>query len=325
MAEGKIRIKDIAKIAGVSATTVSNVIHGRTEKVSRKTRKRIEEILDEQEYAPSMGARILSGKSSGMIAVVVGKKQEWEQESEKLEEILREIEKSLDEREYYMLLHFVKTAEEFVRYAAVWKLDGVICIWLNEEACTRIRQMCAVPVAAIYRTDRIYGKAGEEVARFLFKREERRIWFLDGTEEYGKVVWQGMQKIFSKKGCCLEEEQYLEIPKDRDLRRMFYKIRLAGLALSADMLVFASAVQGAEAVGYLHDLEIKVPEEIEVMAVGKEETAFICRPQLTTVEFDKKRFVRQVIEELYVQMIKGYILTKSGKISVKTIIRGSCN
>ena len=51
----------------------------------------------------------------------------------------------------------------------------------------------------------------------------------------------------------------------------------------------------------------------------------ICRPQLTTVEFDKKRFVRQAIEELYVQMIKGYILTKSGKISVKTIIRGSCN
>ena len=64
------------------------MIHGRTEKVSRKTRKRIEEILDEQEYAPSMGARILSGKSSGMIAVVVGKRQEWEQESEKLEEIL---------------------------------------------------------------------------------------------------------------------------------------------------------------------------------------------------------------------------------------------
>ena len=142
MTEGKIRIKDVAKIAGVSATTVSNVIHGRTEKVSRKTRKKIEEILSEQEYAPSMGARILSGKFSGMIAVVVGKGQEWKEDSEKLEEILCEIEKSLDERKYYMLLHFVKTAEEFVRYAAVWKLDGVICIWLNEEECEIGRASC---------------------------------------------------------------------------------------------------------------------------------------------------------------------------------------
>ena len=211
MAEGKIRIKDIAKIAGVSATTVSNVIHGRTEKVSRKTRKRIEEILDEQEYAPSMGARILSGKSSGMIAVVVGKRQEWEQESEKLEEILREIEKSLDEREYYMLLHFVKTAEEFVRYAAVWKLDGVICIWLNEEACTRIRQMCAVPVAAIYRTDRIYGKAGEDVARFLFKREERRIWMERKSTEkrYGREC----RKYFQKKAAVLKKNNIWKFQK----------------------------------------------------------------------------------------------------------------
>lgn len=325
MAEGKIRIKDVAKIAGVSATTVSNVIHGRTEKVSKKTRKRIEEILEDQEYTPSMGARILSGKSSGMVAVVVKKRQEWKQESENLEEILQEIERRLDERAYYMLLHFVNTAEEFMRYAAAWKLDGIICIWLNEEEYARIRQACTVPVTAIYRKDRIYGKAGEEAARFLLKREEQRIWFLDGTEESGRMIWQGMQKIFSKKGRGLEERQYLEIPKDRDLRRMYYKIRLAGLAFSADILIFASAVHGAEAVGYLHDLEIKVPEEIEVMAVGKEETALICRPQLTTVEFDRKQFVRRAIEELYAQMIKGYILTKSGKISVKTIIRGSCN
>ena len=325
MSGGKVRIKDVAKMAGVSATTVSNVIHGRTDKVSKKTRKKIEEILNEQEYAPSMGARILSGKCSRMVAVVV-RKEEWKQENKELEEILYEIERRLYEREYYMLLHFAKTAEEFVRYTAAWKLDGAICIWFDKEECARIRQRCEIPVAMIGRENPIYGRAGEEVARFLIKREGLRIWFLDGTEESGKMIWQGIRKIFSRKGICLEEDRYLEIPKDRDLRKMFYKIRLAGLAFLADILVFASADHGAEAVGYLHDLEIKVPEEIEVMAIGqKEETALICRPQLTTVEFDKKRFVRQAIEELYVQMIKGYILTKSGKISVKTIIRDSSN
>ena len=74
---GKIRIKDIAKIAGVSATTVSKCDPWKNGKGIKKDEKRIEEILNEQEYAPSMGARILSGKSSGMIAVVVGKRQEW--------------------------------------------------------------------------------------------------------------------------------------------------------------------------------------------------------------------------------------------------------
>lgn len=325
MAEEKIRIKDIAKMAGVSATTVSNVIHGRTDKVSKKTKKKIEGILNEQKYTPCMGALILSGKSSRMVAVVVREKEEWKQKSKELEEILQEIERKLYEREYYMLLHFARSAEEFAHYAAVWKLDGIICIWLGNEECAKIREMCEIPLVAIGRKDQIYEKAGEETARFLLKREVPRIWFLDGTEESGKVIWHGIRKIFSKKGVPLEEDRYLEIPKDRDLRRMFYKIRLAGLAFSADMLVFASAEHGAEGVGYLQDLEIKVPEETEVMAIGKKEEALICRPQLTTVEYATKILAERAVEELFQQMIKGYILTKSGKIRVKTIIRGSCN
>ena len=40
-----ITIKEIAKQLGVSPTTVSNVINGRTEKMSEQTRMRIEEML----------------------------------------------------------------------------------------------------------------------------------------------------------------------------------------------------------------------------------------------------------------------------------------
>ena len=43
-----IRLQDIAEMAGVSRTTVSNVINGNTKRVSQKTIDKITAILKEQ-------------------------------------------------------------------------------------------------------------------------------------------------------------------------------------------------------------------------------------------------------------------------------------
>lgn len=51
-------IKQIAEELGVSPTTVSNVINGRTGKMSLETRRKIEEALWENHYETA-------GKSSG--------------------------------------------------------------------------------------------------------------------------------------------------------------------------------------------------------------------------------------------------------------------
>ena len=64
-----IRIKDIADRAGVSPTTVSNVIHGKTGRVSKATVEKINRILKEMEYVPSISARMLANNSSGLIGV----------------------------------------------------------------------------------------------------------------------------------------------------------------------------------------------------------------------------------------------------------------
>ena len=45
-----IRLQDIAEMAGVSRTTVSNVINGNTKRVSQKTIDKITAILKEQNY-----------------------------------------------------------------------------------------------------------------------------------------------------------------------------------------------------------------------------------------------------------------------------------
>jgi len=55
----RIRIKDIARLAGVSVGTVDRVIHGRSG-VSPSSRKRVEEILAELDYHPNMYASALA-------------------------------------------------------------------------------------------------------------------------------------------------------------------------------------------------------------------------------------------------------------------------
>ena len=69
-----IRLQDIAEMAGVSRTTVSNVINGNTKRVSQETIDKITAILKEQNYVPHMGSVMLSGHGSRIIGVVLGRR-----------------------------------------------------------------------------------------------------------------------------------------------------------------------------------------------------------------------------------------------------------
>ena len=51
--EHKVRIIDIANELGVSTATVSNVIHGKTGKISSQTMKRVQERLEDKRSAAS--------------------------------------------------------------------------------------------------------------------------------------------------------------------------------------------------------------------------------------------------------------------------------
>ncbi|MFQ8839574.1 MAG: LacI family DNA-binding transcriptional regulator [Oscillospiraceae bacterium] len=56
----RVRICDIAEELGLSTATVSNVIHGKTNKVSDETVQRVTALLEKRRYIPSM-AGILPG------------------------------------------------------------------------------------------------------------------------------------------------------------------------------------------------------------------------------------------------------------------------
>ena len=71
MAENRITISDIAEELGLSTATVSNVIHGKTKKVSQETIQRVQELLEKRQYIPSMAGILLAQNDSGIIGVVV--------------------------------------------------------------------------------------------------------------------------------------------------------------------------------------------------------------------------------------------------------------
>ena len=64
-------IKEIAEMAGVSMTTVYNVLHGNVKKVSKANMEKIQALLDEYHYVPKMGLRALKNNSSKIIGVVI--------------------------------------------------------------------------------------------------------------------------------------------------------------------------------------------------------------------------------------------------------------
>lgn len=62
-------IKDIAKIAGVSVSTVSKIINNYSD-ISEDTKTRVQQIIKETGYTPSNSAKTLATKSSNLIGVI---------------------------------------------------------------------------------------------------------------------------------------------------------------------------------------------------------------------------------------------------------------
>ena len=71
MAQNRIRIVDIADALGLSTATVSKVIHGKTEKISDETVKRVQQELERSGYIPNMAGILLARNNSRIIGVVV--------------------------------------------------------------------------------------------------------------------------------------------------------------------------------------------------------------------------------------------------------------
>lgn len=68
--QNRLTIKDIARLSGVGKSTVSRVLNNESG-VSKRTRERVEAVMNQHGFSPSRSARAMRGQSDKVVAIIV--------------------------------------------------------------------------------------------------------------------------------------------------------------------------------------------------------------------------------------------------------------
>ena len=131
MEQQRVRIRDIAEELGLSTATVSNVIHGKTGKVSDETVKRVQALLEARQYIPSMAGILLSQNSSKIIGVFINDHEKYEGhvlEDAFIAASLNALCAEIETRGQFMMVKRAKRPDEILQFASMWNMDGLIVI-----------------------------------------------------------------------------------------------------------------------------------------------------------------------------------------------------
>ena len=144
-----MNLKTIAKLAGVSTVTVSNVINGKYHKASKETVERIQKIVEETHYQPSATARSLIMKRSRIIGVVIPNlhPDDGFSVSPYNAQILAYLDRFIRNKGYYMMLHCVLRSADVLPSLTTWNVDGVFLLGVApEDAAALSQRLCMVTV-----------------------------------------------------------------------------------------------------------------------------------------------------------------------------------
>lgn len=331
-----IRIKDIAEKAGVSPTTVSNVIHGNRKKVSEETVEKIEKLLKDMDYIPSMGARMLAGGGTRVIGVLVAEPdgEKHHAEGHSFANILiRSLELEIYRRNYYMLLHFTATPEEGIQFAATWNVEGLIILGFGTADSVRLQSSSHVPVVSIdvyYDDGRMANvglddrSGGRLMAEYLLETGHKRIAFVSDNDigvdhERWRGVCEAYEAYSDKKGHI----RHIIIPEERGSRTEYYEKYLGRISREYDALFFASDYYAVEAMALLADIGVRVPEDLSVAGFDDTESARMCRPALTTVHQNVEGKAEHAVKKLF-EFIEGERkVSMTDRLPVTLVPRGS--
>lgn len=294
MEERRIRIVDIAEELGLSTATVSNVIHGKTKKISDETVKRVQALLEERGYIPSMAGILLARNSSKIIGVFINDHEKYEGHT--LDDVfiassLNYLSNEIENHGLFMMVKKTKDPGEILKFASMWNMDGLVVIGFCEQDYVYLRNHMRIPFV-VYDgfcndVDRIHNividnySGGFQVGEYFRQNgHTRALCISDNDICMDKERYDGFVKGFGNKDTAL-----MIIPMLKEERLKFYKNNI-DLFRSVTAIFAVSDFYAIELIHFLNEQGINVPNDISVAGFDDIPMCQIISPTLTTVKQD---------------------------------------
>ncbi|MGM9538662.1 MAG: LacI family DNA-binding transcriptional regulator [Candidatus Onthomonas sp.] len=306
-------IKDIARMAGVSVSTVSRVLNNHPD-VSAPIRAQVLKVVEEQHFIPNSAARNLVRSQRNTVGVICR-----ETGNPLYTPIIAAIEAELEALGWAICLRQAPGGEAALSYAAqlerAEKLKGIILLGGRGDYTAAMAAPLNVPFVCCtftlpfgdlkpeqYSSVSIDDRAASYWAvEHLYSLGHREIAFLAPDVEdrsAGELRYQGYRQAQQNRGLSQRPEQLILCGSD-ELDRVYQTVRdltqggerfTALLALS-DNLALA-------AIKAIHDSGLRVPEDCSVMSLDGLETTRYTLPAITTLVQPQGELGRQSVRIL---------------------------
>ncbi len=317
-----MNIYDIAKEAGVSITTVSRVLNNKGY-VSEKTRKKIQEVLDKNEYQPSEIARGLVSGSMKTVAIIV---VDIRVPHYALTSYI--MEQQLSELGYMVFVCNTGEKQEacrrYLKMLSKRKVDGIILVGsifnylCDDEMMNLLSDTPIVMANGKIERENVYsvlvdeGYGMELATKHLHER---------GCKKIAHIIDKHTNSADRKMRGFLREMQRLgyEDAKEHVYRTTYGMKGGADIAKilyqkGYDGVVFEEDLTAVGAMNTWRKMGLRIPEDIALTGCNNSEYSFICNPELTTVNNKG-----EVLSELTVQLLLD-AMTKKQELKTLTIL-----
>jgi DNA-binding LacI/PurR family transcriptional regulator len=297
-------VKDVARRAGVSPKTVSNVVNG-TFPVSPPTRSRVERALVELDYVPNLSARGLRNGRTGLVALALPDlataysaelAHHFVLAAQKRGLSVQIEETAGDQRE-----------QELLSRARSQLIDGLILNPVLLETSAVRRGVSLPPVVLIGEVDQPLADhvwhdnvaASREMTTLLVKEGHRRIAVLGTMEsEVSRLREAGYRQAMAEAGLGTSPELSIATRNWNPaggaaaMRRHLdeHELPEAVFCFTDAMAIGALSVLWAE--GY------RVPDDVSVVGYDDVMDASYSVPALTTVRFEKRDLAETALDLL---------------------------